>query len=674
MRHWSIKIRLAIGISLLVVVALVGMLQVVLGELRARFEHTIGQDISLLVTTHAMSLDSRFENAKRQLQAIADAAPDGIFDAPDAAQRYADEQRSALRIFDLGLYIASADEILLGIKLLDHAAAQKRRGTKTAAHEANARARATKTVQISQPYASPSCGGCPAVVVIVPVFNARDEFRGFVAGALRLDGDNLLAALARVRVGEAGYLYLVTRDRTMIMHPDSARIMKLAARPGQNLMFDKAVDEGFRGFGRTVNSTGEAMIVAFQPLESTGWILAANYPAREAERPFDEARSKVYAMAIGLGIVLLLLVWEIMRRLLAPLARLTGHVAQLGNAGAQRQIELEAGGEIGTLGDAFNKMMADLDHRQAEQARIEGEMRRLNANLERIVSERTAALIASNEELEAVISRLTIAQKELVEAEKLAALGALVAGIAHELNTPIGNCTLIASKLSEQADELSSGIESGKIRKTELQKHLDELHVASGILGRNLDKAAALIASFKQIAVDRSSEARRRFLLDKVLTDTVLMMQPMLKQANCTVAVALPAGIEMDSFPGSLGQSIGALLENATVHAYPDRTGGRVDIRAERSGDSVTISVQDSGAGISRENLEHIFDPFFTTRLGQGGSGLGLHIVYNLVTGMLGGRIAVESTPGAGTHFRLTLPLTVQDAGPASAGRAGTKP
>ena len=301
-------------------------------------------------------------------------------------------------------------------------------------------------------------------------------------------------------------------------------------------------------------------------------------------------------------------------------------------------------------------------------------MRRLNANLERIVSERTAALIASNEELEAVISRLTIAQKELVEAEKLAALGALVAGIAHELNTPIGNCTLIASKLSEQADELSSGIESGKIRKTELQKHLDELHVASGILGRNLDKAAALIASFKQIAVDRSSEVRRRFLLDKVLTDTVLMMQPMLKQANCTVAVALPAGIEMDSFPGSLGQSIGALLENATVHAYPDRTGGRVDIRAERSGDSVTISVQDSGAGISRENLEHIFDPFFTTRLGQGGSGLGLHIVYNLVTGMLGGRIAVESTPGAGTHFRLTLPLTVQDAGPASAGRAGTKP
>lgn len=656
MHSWSLKTRFSIGVVLLFFVALAAILHVVLDTLQDRFQRLIGQDVALLTETHATLLDRRFEAATQMLQTIAAHTPAAAFDNAGIAHAYIGTQSAGLSVFDLGLYVANKDRILMGVNTTDPLAVQKRLGKLTGAPDADYRARESRQPTFSDPYPSPSCNGCPAVALIIPIFGRDGEHRGFVTGALRLDGNNFLASLKDVRIGQGGYFFMLTRSRTMLMHPDPARIMKIAAKPGQNKIIDKALDDNFEGSGVTVNSTGTKMIVGIRAMKSTGWLLAANFPVAEAEQPFRETRDRVFLLAAVAGLGLLTLAWIVAQRSLAPLSRLTEHVASLTNQLEKTPIDLQATGEIGTLERAFNEMLAVQERQRREQERVDAEIRDLNANLERLIEERTVALANANRELGQTIQTLTDTRQELVEAEKLAALGALVAGIAHELNTPIGNCVLVASRLSDETAALQSEIDKGQLRKTTLHEHMDKLDSATLILQRNLDKAAQLIASFKRAAVDRTSDVRRGFMLKETLNDTVLMLNPSLKRGHCTVATEIDGDIPMHSYPGSLNQAVSALLENAMIHGYGE-TGGEIRLSAQQDGDKATIIVRDNGAGIPEENLGHVFDPFFTTRFGKGGSGLGLNIVYNIVTGILGGKIRVESAPCQGCTFTLTLPL-----------------
>lgn len=661
MHSWSLKTRFSIGVVLLFFLALAAILHVVLDTLQERFQRLIGQDVALLTETHATLLDRRFEAATQMLQTIAAHAPEAAFDKPAAAHAYIGTQSAGLSVFDLGLYIANKDRILIGVNTKDPAAAQKRLGKLTGAPDADQRARESRRPTFSEPYPSPSCNGCPAVALIIPIFGRDGEHRGFVTGALRLDGNNFLASLNEVRIGHGGYFFMLTRSRTMLMHPDPARIMKIAAKPGQNRILDKALEQNFEGSGVTFNSTGTKMIVGIRAMKSTGWLLAANFPVAEAEQPFRETRDRVFFLAAVAGCGLLALAWLMAQRSLAPLSRLTEHVARLTNQVEKTPIKLQATGEIGTLERAFNEMLAVQERQRHEQERVDAEIRDLNANLERLIEERTVALANANRELGQTIQTLTDTRQELVEAEKLAALGALVAGIAHELNTPIGNCVLVASRLSDETAALQSEIDQGQLRKTTLREHMGKLDNATLILQRNLDKAAQLIASFKRAAVDRTSDVRRGFMLKETLNDTVLMLNPSLKRGHCTVTTEIDGDIPMNSYPGSLNQAVSALLENAMIHGYGE-TGGDIRLSARQDGDKAVIVVRDNGAGIPDENLGRVFDPFFTTRFGKGGSGLGLNIVYNIVTGILGGKIRVESAPGQGCAFTLTLPLEAPDA------------
>lgn len=656
MHSWSLKTRFSLGVVVLFLLALAAILHVVLDTLQERFQRLIGQDVALLTETHATLLDRRFEAATQMLQTIAASIPAEAFDNPRAAHAYIGTQSAGLSIFDLGLFIANKDRILIGVNTTDPVAAKKRLGNLTGAPDADYRARQSRQPTFSDPYPSPACNGCPAVALIIPIFGRNGEHRGFVSGALRLDGNNFLASLKDVRIGQGGYFFMLTRSRTMLMHPDPMRIMKIAAKPGQNSIIDKAVDKNFVGSGVTLNSSGTKMIVGVSTMKSTGWVLAANFPVAEAEQPFRETRDRVFFLAAVAGCGLLALAWVMAQRALAPLSQLTEHVARLTNQVEKTPIALKATGEIGTLEQAFNEMLAVQERQRHEQERVDAEVRDLNANLERLVEERTNALANANRELGQTIQTLTDTREELVEAEKLAALGALVAGIAHELNTPIGNCVLVASRLSDETRALQSEIETGQLRKTTLREHMHKLDNATLILQRNLDKAAQLIASFKRAAVDRTTDVRRGFMLKETLNDTVLMLNPSLKRGHCTVVTEIDDDIPMNSYPGSLNQAVSALLDNAMIHGYGD-AGGEIRLSAMSDGDKAVIVVRDSGVGISAENLGRVFEPFFTTRFGKGGSGLGLNIVYNIVTGTLGGKIRVESQSGLGSTFTLTLPL-----------------
>ncbi len=274
----------------------------------------------------------------------------------------------------------------------------------------------------------------------------------------------------------------------------------------------------------------------------------------------------------------------------------------------------------------------------------------LNATLERRVGERT-------QELSEALAQLTSAQAELVRKEKMSALGSLVAGVAHELNTPVGNSLTVASTMQEHVKAFTSDLEKG-ITRSGLNTFLTKVSEGSDILMHSLQRAAELIASFKQVAVDQASVNRRVFQLDAAVAEILLTLGPSIRKAQHAVHSTVPAGITMDSYPGPLAQILTNLIGNALLHAFDGRENGVVSLNVRRLDDTqVELTVSDNGSGIPTANLARVFDPFFTTKFGQGGSGLGLNIVYNLVTDMMGGDLKVDSPPGQGARFTITLPL-----------------
>ena len=304
-----------------------------------------------------------------------------------------------------------------------------------------------------------------------------------------------------------------------------------------------------------------------------------------------------------------------------------------------------AGGTIGVLVDI------------TDQASAEEALRRLNEELELRVLQRTAELEASNQNYRQALDKLQRAQADLVRSEKLAGLGSLVAGVAHELSTPLGASVTLASALADRLAELRERAERDELDRAALASFIAMASEASELLTRTLLQSSAMIRDFKQVAVDQTSAQRRHFELAEVVGEVVATLQPQFKKSLHRVRVTVPAGLQMDSFPGPLGQIITNLVRNAQTHAFAEGTAGEVTISATGLGEArVRLTVEDNGRGIPAEHLPRVFDPFFTTRLGQGGSGLGLHIVYNVATRILGGRIDVTSQLGKGTRFILHVP------------------
>ncbi len=285
-------------------------------------------------------------------------------------------------------------------------------------------------------------------------------------------------------------------------------------------------------------------------------------------------------------------------------------------------------------------------------------IRRRAQHLENLVTRRTAELTQSKESAEAALQQLQNAQEELVAREKMASLGQLVAGVAHEINTPVGVALTASSYLSERSDALRVAFAAGSLQRSELAAFISQAHEASTMIGQNLTRASDLVRSFKQVSVDRSSDDRRRFNLHDSLRAVVSSLELTWKRRPIHLELDCAADIELDSYPGALGQVITNLIQNALLHAFDGARGGTMRLSAARiSGDRVRISFEDDGNGIGAAELARVFEPFFTTRRAQGGSGLGLHIVFNLVTAQLGGRIEASGQPGAGMRFVLTVPM-----------------
>jgi signal transduction histidine kinase len=266
-------------------------------------------------------------------------------------------------------------------------------------------------------------------------------------------------------------------------------------------------------------------------------------------------------------------------------------------------------------------------------------------------------LRASKENAENALNELRNTQKSLIDAEKLAALGGLVAGVAHEVNNPVGISLTVASSLVRRCDMFATEVREGPLRRSRLDDFIAQAGDAARQLVANLHRAGELIQSFKQVAVDRSHTERREFNLHEATEQIIASVRPVMRKAQIAIVIEIAPDIVMDSDPGSYGQVLTNIFLNAAIHAFPDGRAGTIEVRARPLGARhVEIVVCDDGVGMTEEVRQRAFDPFFTTRRSEGGTGLGLHIIHNLVTQSLGGRLQLESAPGRGTTIRIVLP------------------
>ncbi len=278
-----------------------------------------------------------------------------------------------------------------------------------------------------------------------------------------------------------------------------------------------------------------------------------------------------------------------------------------------------------------------------DQMRAEAEVKRLNEDLEKRVTERTSELLEAN--------------AKLIQSEKMAALGSLVAGIAHEINTPIGIGVTAASHLEVSLKELDRRYKEGMLKKSDLDDHISSNKDTVRMILSNLNRAFDLIRSFKQVAVDQTSENRRFFIIKEYINEVMLSLKPQLKKTGHKIVVNCPDGLGIESLPGPFSQIITNLVMNSITHAFPDGTVGEIVIAISVEEGRIRLVFSDNGVGIPKEHLKKIYEPFFTTKRGRGGTGLGLHLVYDIVVRRLGGTIECDSEEGKGTTFTITFPV-----------------
>jgi signal transduction histidine kinase len=304
------------------------------------------------------------------------------------------------------------------------------------------------------------------------------------------------------------------------------------------------------------------------------------------------------------------------------------------------------------------RLTTELRRRVRELRISEDALKELNDQLEQRVLQRTFQYDETNKKLQNLVSSLEQAQAELVNSEKLASLGSMVAGISHELNTPVGNTLTLTTSLENLFQQMQDDLRSGQIRRSEMVALIQTGLEMSVLATKSTKRALDLMSSFKQVAVDQTSEQRRKFNLHGVIEDNLATLLPSIRKQHKAIRIENSAGtdIHCDSFPGPLGQIIVNLTQNAILHGFDNREAGTVRIHTEDHGEVTLLTVSDDGIGMQPNILAHVFDPFFTTKLGQGGSGIGLSISYRIATSILGGNLTVHSTPGEGTRFTLVLP------------------
>ena len=496
-----------------------------------------------------------------------------------------------------------------------------------------------------------------AFVMDIPAFKmviATALFIGDIDGQVEARRDEffreLRVSLNKIRIARTGYLYIYDRSGLLLIHPSPSLEGRSVAtiidrRSGKPILdvLNASSDgvEPARYIWDTPSDPGNFVYekvawVRYQ--KGLDWHIAASVYQDELNETATTVRNRMLGvlsllLAVAIGFVFLL-----SRRMTAPLKQLLDTTRQVASGDLAARSPLAQPDEIGTVSDAFNAM---LDRLQSVVAKLDDKNQVLNATVD---------------QLQRAMDELHMTQDRLARTQRLAALGIVVDGIAHELNTPLGVAVNTASLINAKVLKLAGQIETG-IKRSEMANELQQLQEAAELLERNLHRAAGLIENFKDMSIDTKRHEHTRFALDTLVaglcTQAAPSLPPQLKLSH-----DIPPGLALEGYPELLEQVILQLIDNARQHGFEGRTAGSIwlSARTSDSGD-IELRIRDDGIGIAPEIMDRIFDPFFTTKMGRGGTGIGLSTVHNIVTIALGGNITVESAPGQGSSFILNLPL-----------------
>ncbi len=454
-------------------------------------------------------------------------------------------------------------------------------------------------------------------------------------------------AIETLKLGQATTKAMANRDpdaTNAILRQSDDLSLRVASLPISPLIQSEMVD-AIDQWRHALSGTEDALSTQNQMISDMDRSASSLLErARELNDLFTAFANKisewVRSMLIG-GAAIGVLIGAVMaisvaRSITQPLGRLKTRMMELAN-------------------DPFAGPVAEGDRRDEL-----GEMARAANFFVTEIGRREHALRRAKERADTALSDLRQTQDDLIQYEKLASLGQLVAGVAHEINTPVGIALTTATSMSSEAKEFGLAAASGKLLRSEFERFVARINEGTQLLQTNLNRAAELVYSFKQVAVDQTSGERRSFTLDTWLQELLTSLSPVLRKSGHEVKIECRAGLTMDTYPGALAQVVTNLVMNAVSHAYEDGQAGHMLLRVEeRKNGWLRFTFSDDGRGIPKENHERVFEPFFTTGRAHGSTGLGLHIVYNLVSNSLHGRIGLESEVGKGARFIIDLPQSV---------------
>ncbi|BAL25926.1 sensor histidine kinase [Azoarcus sp. KH32C] len=488
-------------------------------------------------------------------------------------------------------------------------------------------------------------------------------------GALTLIGELIPLALQTALPGseeEDGLRTILFDRRGTVIGDTASTALQPFSDGGSHMEVPGHEDDDGSTFLR-LRIDGVDMIGSAVPVSQLGWRVLVVRPRAQAFRP---SRTAELIVLVGLAISIIVgLIGAAMQagyfaRLFRELSIFAVGVEQGRYELSWRRSKVK---EFNRLAAAFERMSRAIREREAAVEASRAALQELNQTLEARVIERTEELHRSNEELSSALENLRRTQEDLVNSEKMAALGALVAGVSHELSTPLGNSLIAANTVRDQTRTLREELQSG-LRRSSLERYLEDTEAGNAIIERNLERAATLVASFKQVAVDQSSSQRREFNFGEVIDEIVMTLRPSLKRLPYRLVIDVDRNVCLDSYPGALGQVLTNLVNNAVLHGFEGRNAGEIRVAGRlEDPDWVLLEVVDDGRGIPLELQRRIFEPFFTSRLGKGGSGLGLHIAHSLVVNVLGGAVSVDSQPDVGTTMRVRMPRVAPVTAPAAA-------
>ncbi|MGJ8485870.1 ATP-binding protein [Pseudoalteromonas sp. SYSU M81236] len=402
-------------------------------------------------------------------------------------------------------------------------------------------------------------------------------------------------------------------------------------------------------------------IELIKPIVYEGNTIGYAYVRGDLERLNQYINKKIF-IDILLTLFVLVIVYfvsrRIQKRIASPIDNLSNLLQDVSrNHNYETRAQKTNVDEINQLANSLNIMLARTQKQIERHENDKQEIKQLNQSLEEKVNQRTIALREANQELLNTLERMHQYQNQIVENEKMASLGQMVAGVAHEVNTPIGLGITGSTLLRDKLAEINSLFEQKTLTSAHLKRFIDDGIENLDLIYRNLNRAAELVSSFKKVAVNQDVEMSTKINLHDLLSDVIMSMRSEIQYRNPKIIINCNSNFSIETKSGPLQQVLQQLLSNSVIHGFTDDIGNEVRFNVERNESSLIIDYYDNGIGVDKSIKKRIFDPFVTTKRGEGGSGLGMHLVYNLVTQALGGTIVYDELNQEGVHFIITLPL-----------------